>query len=314
MYYWSHTEVPASVPQTPGRLSGLSWPPPSPCASDIFVSPCSQHEFVPPEKSPRPIFENQDKPRSTAVTPADRNSAFPEFDRSPRCETIPEKTRPEKSPALTPDIPNEASKSSRSSSECPSSPSAHRRIAELETAIKELRQELDKYKTLAEIQTLTANAVRDFGSPTKEKRVDRQIDSSDSKSSSPISTPSQPLPDLISPVENRVSDKSEVQYSRTSPESLKATSPSAKSTTSASSTELKQGTSELPERSESFSSCVPKTSILTTNAELPLRSESFVPKISTDVTSSTVTTSEIGPKPPPLPQESSQPSGKFTLC
>ena len=30
MYYWSHAEVPAAVPSTPGRLSSTAWPPTSP--------------------------------------------------------------------------------------------------------------------------------------------------------------------------------------------------------------------------------------------------------------------------------------------
>jgi len=30
MYYWSHAEVPAAVPSTPGRLSSTTWPPTSP--------------------------------------------------------------------------------------------------------------------------------------------------------------------------------------------------------------------------------------------------------------------------------------------
>jgi hypothetical protein len=30
MYYWSHAEIPAAVPSTPGRLSSTAWPPTSP--------------------------------------------------------------------------------------------------------------------------------------------------------------------------------------------------------------------------------------------------------------------------------------------
>jgi hypothetical protein len=30
MYYWSHAEVPAAAPSTPGRLSSIAWPPTSP--------------------------------------------------------------------------------------------------------------------------------------------------------------------------------------------------------------------------------------------------------------------------------------------
>jgi hypothetical protein len=35
MYYWSHAEVPAAVPSTPGRLSSIAWPPTSPLGFSV---------------------------------------------------------------------------------------------------------------------------------------------------------------------------------------------------------------------------------------------------------------------------------------
>lgn len=197
MYYWSHTEVPQSVPQTPGRLSTISWPPVSPSPSDIFVSPCSQHDFIPLEKSPRSTLDSSEKSPTYALDSTEKNPM-----------SFTDKT-PDKSIHLDLDGPLQSLKPTEKT---PTSNGAslerlqHEKIAELESTIEELRRELDKYKTLAEIQTLTANAVRDFGSPTKEGfKLQPQVDSSDSKSSSLISTPSHPLPDLISPVETRES-------------------------------------------------------------------------------------------------------------
>ncbi|KAB0794648.1 hypothetical protein PPYR_11487 [Photinus pyralis] len=104
MYYWAHSETPASVPQTPGRLNSLSWPPTSPCPSDVFTSS--------PNGAPK-----------------------------------------ESSPIL--DV-----KSSAKDAE----------ILALEEEVRCLRQDIEKYKTLIEIQTLTSNAVKDFGSPDDENK------------------------------------------------------------------------------------------------------------------------------------------------
>lgn len=41
MYYWSHAEVPAAVPSTPGRLSSTSWPPTSPFGFSVAAEVAS---------------------------------------------------------------------------------------------------------------------------------------------------------------------------------------------------------------------------------------------------------------------------------
>ncbi|KAG5883167.1 hypothetical protein JTB14_010303 [Gonioctena quinquepunctata] len=117
MYYWSHAEPPLSVPQTPGRLSMLSWPPASP--QEVFLPPCG-----------RDIF------------------------------------------ATSPDTEEKELKNSARDVE----------ILSLEEEIKRLSQEVDKYKTLSEIQTLTTNAVIDFRSPEKEEKPFLPCDNSSSVS------------------------------------------------------------------------------------------------------------------------------------
>ncbi|CAH1110622.1 unnamed protein product [Psylliodes chrysocephalus] len=114
IYFWTHSEVPAAVPQTPGRISMLSWPPMSP--SENVISPCENEHLT----TPSPEFEIVLKPQ--------------EFTNSAR------------------DV----------------------EMLALEEEIQRLKQEIEKYKTLVEIQTLTKNAVIDFSSPvvspTKENK------------------------------------------------------------------------------------------------------------------------------------------------
>ncbi|CAH0555466.1 unnamed protein product [Brassicogethes aeneus] len=103
MYYWTHAETPISMPQTPGRLSMVSWPPND---SDVFLSP-NGNDSVSLNIDYRPEFKNSAR-----------------------------------------DV----------------------EVLSLEEEIKRLHQEIEKYKTLVEIQTLTDNAVKDFGSPIEENK------------------------------------------------------------------------------------------------------------------------------------------------
>ncbi|KAJ8967555.1 hypothetical protein NQ314_002871 [Rhamnusium bicolor] len=124
MYYWSHAETPISVPQTPGRLSMISWPPTSP--SDVYLSPNTNEaiNFISPEY---PLLGTQ---------------IFSETD-----EEI-DKPKPQEFKNSARDV----------------------EILSLEEEINRLRQEVEKYKTLIEIQTLTENAVMDFSSPVEENK------------------------------------------------------------------------------------------------------------------------------------------------
>nr|XP_022901371.1 protein cappuccino-like isoform X1 [Onthophagus taurus] len=115
MYYWTHSEVPQSVPETPGKLTCLSWPPTSPTAS-IYHTPGSNTDSYGAPKSPDYISQSELE------------------------------TRPE-------------SKLSAKEVE----------ILALEDEVKRLKQEVEKYKTLIEIQNLTAQTFKDFGSPVDEE-------------------------------------------------------------------------------------------------------------------------------------------------
>ncbi|XP_018575430.1 protein cappuccino isoform X2 [Anoplophora glabripennis] len=124
MYYWSHAEAPISIPQTPGRLSALSWPPMSP--TDVFTPP-STNEAI------NSILMDGPPQGNTLLSPS-----------------IDELNKPR---------PMEFKNSARDVE-----------ILSLEEEIKRLKQEVEKYKTLIEIQTLTTNAVMDFSSPVEENK------------------------------------------------------------------------------------------------------------------------------------------------
>lgn len=113
MYYWAHSETPASVPQTPGRLSSIAWPPTPVSNSEVFFA---NEDFAASPKTP-------ERPPSSA------SGAFEKFSSARNVE-----------------------------------------IMALEEEINRLKQEMEKYKTLTEIQLLTAKAVKDFGSPVEEDK------------------------------------------------------------------------------------------------------------------------------------------------
>lgn len=107
MYYWTHAETPVSMPQTPGRLSMVSWPPTS--DSDVFISPTGQSE----------LLDHLEFRAASELKGTVRDVEF----------------------------------------------------LALEEEVKRLNQELDKYRTLVEIQALTDNARKDFASPVEEAKT-----------------------------------------------------------------------------------------------------------------------------------------------
>ncbi|XP_045473458.1 formin-like isoform X3 [Harmonia axyridis] len=132
IYYWTYAEIPNSVPQTPGRISMVSWPPNSPSSCDAITKPLPSGNLSSPRTTPD---ENIDE------------SCSPENDHSP-----------------PPGRKGELSSSARDVE-----------LLSLEEEIRRLRQEVEKYKTLVEIQMLTAKAVKDFGSPIDETKTIQQI-------------------------------------------------------------------------------------------------------------------------------------------
>ncbi|XP_064211277.1 formin-2 isoform X2 [Tribolium castaneum] len=130
MYYWAHAETPMSVPQTPGRLSMVSWPPTSPSEAFLTASINDAATASSPKSPELPFGEPEERPRSNQ-----------EFKNSAR------------------DV----------------------EILALEEEINRLKQEVEKYKTMIEIQNLTAKTVEDFSSPVEENKSFKGCDSSFNK-------------------------------------------------------------------------------------------------------------------------------------
>ncbi|KAJ8961942.1 hypothetical protein NQ317_001036, partial [Molorchus minor] len=120
MYYWSHAEPLMSVPQTPGRLSMISWPPMSP--SEIWTPNVAEAINTVLATSPLLGLSEINGEIGRPRPPELKNSAR--------------------------DV----------------------EILFLEEEIKRLKQEIEKYKTLIEIESLTTKTVLDFSSPMEEKK------------------------------------------------------------------------------------------------------------------------------------------------
>ncbi|KAK9729564.1 Formin Homology 2 Domain [Popillia japonica] len=54
MYYWAHSEIPQSIPETPGKLSYTSWPPTSPSSSELYTPSSNIDAHSAGPKSPEP--------------------------------------------------------------------------------------------------------------------------------------------------------------------------------------------------------------------------------------------------------------------
>lgn len=141
MYYWAHTEAPIATPATPGRIQTVSWPPTQDCNSKSpdLLTPNSRRK-----KINLPIGDNK----------LDLQSESPKTDN----EIFNLRVQNNEQDILS---------NNKSTIE---NPVASQRIKELENVVNNLSRELERYKTLIEIQSLTQNALRDFGSPDVEAK------------------------------------------------------------------------------------------------------------------------------------------------
>ena len=119
MYYWAHSEVPVSIPETPGKLSSISWPPTSPSSSEMYTPNSNVENFTSASKSPVEIQTKEEQAGTESKLSAK-------------------------------DVVD---------------------ILAYEEEIKRLKQEVEKYRTLCEIQNLTAKTVQDFSSPIEEDKI-----------------------------------------------------------------------------------------------------------------------------------------------
>lgn len=145
MYYWAHTETPNVTPATPGRIQTVSWPP----SQDSISNQKSPDQLTPNSKMRKlnlPILDNKLDNLTQSDSPKIDNELF--------------NLR----------IQSNEQDASIDNKQITDNSVTTQRIKELENLVNNLSRELERYKTLVEIQSLTQNAIRDFGSPEVEAK------------------------------------------------------------------------------------------------------------------------------------------------
>ncbi|XP_069704100.1 formin-2 isoform X2 [Periplaneta americana] len=201
MYYWSHAEAPAAAPPTPGRLSAVAWPPASPLgfsaaaevANAITTRPGARYTEA--ETAGKESAPTSPKPTTDAKSP-DKSvnksgGEEPEFQQvvmGLKREHRDNLNRLSRDQEIS--LFNVRGEHAQKLSE------AEEKIAQLEETVAKLQQELERYKTLSDIQSLTEKTKADFDSPTTEEKalpsielaaseLERKVTESEKKSASP---------------------------------------------------------------------------------------------------------------------------------
>lgn len=131
------------VPETPGRISVISWPPTTP--SEVFFSPCNDTSFI-----------------SIAPYADELNEKLDSEDEELKMLNNLEKYKILNSVSSPTTVEFKSKQEFRNSAR-------DVEILALEEEVKRLKQEVEKYKTLIEIQTLTNKTMNDFSSPIEEE-------------------------------------------------------------------------------------------------------------------------------------------------
>lgn len=163
MYYWAHTEAPVAPPATPGRIQTVSWPP----VQDI------PHNQKPPD----PMTPNSRKKKLNLNIENLSNKINPLVKDCEEQKVVNE--------AINLRIGQDTTLMNNKNSEDKEPYINALRIRELEDLVNSLLTEIDRYKTMGDIQNLTQNALRDFGSPIKEKKIEPKIQLNDSEKNLP---------------------------------------------------------------------------------------------------------------------------------
>nr|CAD7443631.1 unnamed protein product [Timema bartmani] len=219
MYYWAHTETPTAAPPTPGKLTQLSWPPTTPGLPDVThitnsVRPGTRYTEA--DQTPDEVFSTPQTPSATekAVRKIETGgccrafsifSMWPlrsnEFD-TPLLQDIPHRLKSTDGSCSSTEFQqvvmglkrehrdnlNRLSRSQEVALFSVRGEVAQRlseaddKVARLELELEKVCQELERYKTLSDIQVrlrpagktppsyLNAQAQADFGSPTEEHK------------------------------------------------------------------------------------------------------------------------------------------------
>ncbi|PSN51207.1 hypothetical protein C0J52_13663 [Blattella germanica] len=187
MYYWSHAEAPAAAPPTPGRLTPSAWPPTSPLG---FTAAADLANAVTSRPGARYTEAESAGKNSAPVSPSATSLA-----RSP--DKWVNKSGGEEEPEFQQVVMglkrehrenlNRLSKDQEVSlfhvrgEHAQRLSEADEKIAQLEETIAKLTQELERYKTLSDIQSLTERTKADFDSPTIEEKAPPSLELTDSE-------------------------------------------------------------------------------------------------------------------------------------
>ncbi|KAJ9582146.1 hypothetical protein L9F63_003488, partial [Diploptera punctata] len=153
MYYWSHAETPTAAPPTPGRLTASAWPPSSPLGFSAAAELANAATSRPGARYTEAEFQQ--------VVMGLKREHRENLNRLSKDQEV----------ALF----NVRGEHAQRLSE------ADERIAQMEETIAKLTQELERYKTLSDIQSLTERTKADFDSPTTEVKAPPSLELTDSE-------------------------------------------------------------------------------------------------------------------------------------
>nr|CAD7594706.1 unnamed protein product [Timema genevievae] len=166
MYYWAHTETPTAAPPTPGKLTQLSWPPTTPGLPDVTHITNSARpgtRYTEADQTPDEVF-------STPQTPSATEKAVRKIETGEFQQVVMGLKREHRDNLNRLSRSQEVALFSVRGEVAQRLSEADDKVARLELELEKVCQELERYKTLSDIQSLNAQAQADFGSPTEEHK------------------------------------------------------------------------------------------------------------------------------------------------
>nr|CAD7257648.1 unnamed protein product [Timema shepardi] len=290
MYYWAHTETPTAAPPTPGKLTQLSWPPTTPGLPDVTHITNSARpgtRYTEADQTPDEVF-------STPQTPSATEKAVRKIETGEFQQVVMGLKREHRDNLNRLSRSQEVALFSVRGEVAQRLSEADDKVARLELELEKVCQELERYKTLSDIQSLNAQAQADFGSPTEEHKPPPSEPAKLVKDKETLETPKDSS-SLIVP------EPSEPSVVRTCDVSTDTLDLNEASHVSVSTSPLKQSAVETLPRLEENESPAPPVPI-SGNAPPPpppMPEISPPPPTISDFAPPPIT--EMGPPPPPMP-------------
>ncbi|XP_021933478.1 formin-2 isoform X2 [Zootermopsis nevadensis] len=172
MYYWSHAEAPTPAPSTPGRLSSIAWPPTSPFGFSMATELASAAVNRPGARYSEAETAAKEPASISLASPTDVRSPVKSGGEKPEFQQVVMGLKREHRDNLNRlSRDQEVSLFNVRGEHAQRLDDADEKIARLEDTVVKLQQELDRYKTLSDIQCLTEKTKADFDSPTEQKTL-----------------------------------------------------------------------------------------------------------------------------------------------